>query len=208
MRIADFYEGRLVSIISDGPLVDICMAVNRSVRDPDGKTNYCILAAAAARDILLAKGWKADVLRVAATVFPDDPRSVCVSVGGDGDGTRRPAAGPGKWWGHLVAIADGRWLIDPTLDQTGMAPPIVIEFPDWWLAGKQSILAPVPCGGVRYRAFPGRGGYKSAPDFRPCRRREIVKTITDQLGDGDWPLETLPKSFEPTSVMTSQSKSQ
>jgi len=50
--------------------MDICLAVNRAVRTPDGDTAFSILAAAATRDILLAKGWNADVLRVEAAVFP------------------------------------------------------------------------------------------------------------------------------------------
>jgi hypothetical protein len=185
MRLANPYG----SIISSGPLVDICMAVNRAVREPDGQINFCVLAAAATRDILVAKGWKADVLRVEATVFPDDRNYLAVTLGGDGDGTRRPAAKPGHWHGHLVAIAEGRWLLDPTLEQTGLAPPVVIEFPDWWLAGKQSISAPIPLGRVRYRAFPGRGGYKYAPDFRPCRRRGIVETVINQLRSDGGPVD-------------------
>jgi hypothetical protein len=188
-RFIGFYEGRLGSIVSSGPLFDICMAVNRAIRTSRGQTNFCVLAAAAARDILLAKGWKADVLRVAASVMPNDPSAHGVSVGSDGDGTRRPAAGPGKWWGHLVAIAEGKWIVDPTLDQTDISPPMVIEFPDWWLAGRQSIFVPIPEGEVRYKAFPGRGGYKSAPDFRPCRRRGIVQSVINELGAGGGPVD-------------------
>jgi len=43
---------------------------------------------------------------------------------------KRPAAGPDHWHGHLVAIADRRFLLDPTLDQTRLAPPLVIEISD------------------------------------------------------------------------------
>jgi hypothetical protein len=186
------------SIISDGPLADICMAINHAIRTPEGETNLCILAAAAARDILLAKGYKADVLRVEATVFGDRSRPAVI-LGMICPDTRI-AAKPGHWRGHLVAIAEGRWLLDPTLDQTGLAPPMVIEFPDWWLAGERSIEVPINDGKVRYRAAPGRGGYKSAPDFRPCRRRGIVKTVVDQLGAGDWPERSAASSFVLTSV--------
>jgi hypothetical protein len=160
--------------------MDICLAVNRAVRTPDGDTAFCILAAAATRDILLAKGWNADVLRVEAAVIPADVSRYVVILGGDGDGTRRPAVEPGRWRGHLVAIAEGRF--DPTLDQTGLAQPMVIEVPDWWFAGKRPIFVPINGGKVRYKAFPGRGGFKSAPHFRPCWRREIVDTVVNQLG--------------------------
>jgi hypothetical protein len=178
------------SAICSGPLFDICMAVNDAIRTPEGETRFCVLAAAATRDILEAKGWNADVLRVSATVFTPhnhwDPP--CITLGSDGDGTRRPAAGPGMWHGHLVAIADNRWLLDPTLDQTGRAPLMVFEFPYEWLAGDSRcwwrlvIDIPIAEGSVRYKAFPGRGGYKAAPDFRPSHRREIVQTVVNQLG--------------------------
>lgn len=165
------------------------MAVNDAVRTPEGETNFCILAAAATRDILQAKGWNADVLRVSATVIPPHDRRDLggIILGSDGDGTRMSAAGPGEWRGHLVAIADNRWLLDPTLDQTGRASPMVFEFPDEWLAGdwrswRPAIDIPIADGSVRYKAFPGRGGYKAAPDFRPSRRREIVTTVVSQLG--------------------------
>jgi hypothetical protein len=177
------------SAISSGPLFDICMAVNDSIRTPEGERAFRILAAAATRDILQAKGWNADVLRVSATVFPlhDRLELHCISLGRDGDGTRKPAAGPGMWHGHLVAIADRRWLLDPTLDQTDRAPPMVFEFPDQWLAGdwrsrRPAIDVPIADGWARYKAFPGRGGFKAAPDFRPSHRREIVKTVVSQLG--------------------------
>jgi hypothetical protein len=178
------------SAICSGPLFDICMAVNDAIRTPEGETGFCILAAAATRDILQAKGWNADVLRVSATVFPPhDRRDLhCISLGRDGDGARSRAAGRGMWPGHLVAIADNRWLLDPTLDQTGRAPPMVFEFPDEWLAGdwrcwwRPVMAVPIADGSVRYRAFPGRGGYKAAPDFRPSHRRGIVETVVSQLG--------------------------
>jgi len=45
-----------------------------------------------------------------------------------------------------------------------------------------AIDVPIADGWVRYKAFPGRGGYKSAADFRPSHRREMVKDVIDQLG--------------------------
>jgi hypothetical protein len=173
-----------VSVIADGPLVDVCLAVNEAVRTPDGMTNYCILASAALHDILQAMGYQADVLRVEAAVFNQDGAPI---LGGDGDGTRRPAAKPGHWRGHLVAVANRRYLLDATLDQAGSgATPIVIEFPSWWIdIAHKPIFVPLVNGGmVRYVAFPGRGGYKSAPDFRPRRRRSIVDAAQQILANG------------------------
>ena len=170
-------------MICSGLLFEICMAVNREIKTQRGEGGYCILASAAARDILEAKGWEADVMVVEAVVFPDDRSRHAKILGGDGDGTRRPAAKPGCWHGHLAAIAEDRWLIDPSLDQTGLAPPMVVEFPEWWLAGgRRTIRVPIDGGWVRYRAYPGRGGYRYKPDFRPSHRREIVQPVVNQLG--------------------------
>lgn len=73
-------------------------------------------------------------------------------------------------------------MLDATLDQTGLAPPMAIEIPDprWW-AGQWPIFVPIAGGNVRYTEFPGRGSYKSAPDFRPRRRREIVRDVIEQV---------------------------
>lgn len=168
--------------ITEGPLVDICMAVNRVIMDADGHTGYCILAAAATRDILQAKGYQADVLRVEAAVFFDDRNRIGTILGSRGDGTRRPASNKDMWKGHLVAVADGKWLLDPTLDQTRLAPPMVVELPDGWLNSWKAIFIPITDGQVRYAIFPQQVGYKSAPDFRPSRRRWVVEEVLDQLG--------------------------
>jgi hypothetical protein len=115
-------------------------------------------------------------------VHPDDGRQRGSILGSDGDGSRRPAAGPDHWHGHLVATAEGKFVLDATLDQTRLAPPLVIEIPDprWW-AGGWPLFIQIPGRQVRYAAFPGRGGYKSAPDFRPCRRKEIVTNVVAEL---------------------------
>ena len=92
-------EGRL---ITKGKLVELCRAVNSVIRSPDGRTDYCIFASAILQDVLLALGHDASVLRVEAVILPDDHDAV--TFGGFGDGTRRPAAGPGEWRGHLIAV--------------------------------------------------------------------------------------------------------
>jgi hypothetical protein len=140
------------------------VAINAAVTDPDGYSGYCILAAAAAKDVLQRKGYQAEVMRVEASVIPDDltfpDGSYAITLGRKHCDIRLPASKPGKWKGHLIAVAEERWIVDPTLDQTGRAPPMVIEFPRWWLAGEHSIVVPILHGGVRYTAWPGKGGYK------------------------------------------------
>jgi hypothetical protein len=83
------------------------------------------------------------------------------------------------WNGHLVAVADRRYLLDATLDQAGLgASSIVIDIPSCWFdTWEKPIFIPISGGMVRYVAYPGRGGYKSKPAFRPGARREIVEFV-------------------------------
>jgi hypothetical protein len=103
-------------IVTAGPLPAICRAINRAVRDQDGKTGYCILAAASTMDLLRALGWPSNVLRDEAMVCRGGPCEPAVILGGRRIRGSGPSA-PGMWSGHLVAIADGRYLVDPTIDQ-------------------------------------------------------------------------------------------
>jgi hypothetical protein len=177
MSIPKDREGR---IITSGPLFDICTAINAEVTDPNGYSGYCILAAAAAKDVLQNRGFRAEVMRVEASVIPDDftfpDGGYAITLGKMYPDIRLPAS-MGKWKGHLVAIAEGRWIVDPTLDQTRRAPPMVIEFPEWWLAGEHSIFVPIPNGRAVYTAWPGKGGYKSSPGFRPSHWKPIARKV-------------------------------
>lgn len=174
---------------------------NRELRSEFRHTGLCVLASAALLDILNRLDIPARELRIEAYVsMPNDsPREHygCV-LGGDGDGTRRPAAGPDKWRGHLAVVADERFLLDATLDQVNKSSPwlhakpfvgaISPEFLDgglmWFGFEKdtiwqplESFQAPWPGIRVRYKAFPGRGGYKNAPDWRPSHRRDLVNRV-------------------------------
>jgi hypothetical protein len=168
------------AFITEGPLADLCRAVNNAVRDPDGKTNSCILAAATAMDILRERGQQADVMRVEAAVFPGGS---CESATVLGRRRRNGSkADPDLWSGHLVTIVEDRWLLDPTITQVerGRCPPLVIELPTWWLKGGKPIWVDIigtVNGMVRYTALPGRGGFKNAPDFR-CGIRQIYASET------------------------------
>jgi hypothetical protein len=170
-----------VAVIRQGRLVQICRAVNDAISDADGNTNYCIFASAILQDVLMALGHEAGVMRVEAALSLDPNHDKVVILGLIGGDIRlRPP--PDMWSGHLIAIADGQYLLDATLDQVnerhGMAfEPLVAVAPRWWFDGDKPIFIPVDGRVARYTAFPNRGGFKYAPDFRPSRRREIVRDL-------------------------------
>jgi hypothetical protein len=184
-----------VDITQDLPgLMQLCQITNRVGWEVNGKSDTCILMSAALHDVLTLSRIPAEFLRVRAAVHCgccSSPRSKhygCV-LGSDGDGTRLSAARPDHWRGHLVVIAGGRYLMDPTLDQVNVGHPwlkaepftgeVTLEF----LHGEKSLFTAAGKAGstVCYTAFPGRGGFKSAPDMRPSHRREIVRRILQKL---------------------------
>lgn len=135
-------------------------------------------------------GIKAEPLRATTDILPENGDGVI--LGSDGDGVKRPAAKPGYWKGHLVSLVEDQYLIDTTLDQINsrrfctVAKPVVIYLPDtnWWdqrwpeyhRTGRLSLF---PGFTVRYQKFHGQNGWKSAGDFRPGRRKEIVEQLIE-----------------------------
>jgi hypothetical protein len=174
------------------------------LRSEFGHTGLCILASATLLEVLERLGINAQPLRVEATVYPSPAQEggshYPCALGSNGDGTRRPAAKPGMWAGHLVVWTHDRRLLDATLDQVNSehpwleARPFVHQSPaglriawfgldreaDSWQA-LESWQTPWPDTRVRYGTFPGRGGFKGAPDFRPSHRRELVERVLHQL---------------------------
>jgi hypothetical protein len=64
-----------------------------------------------------------------------------------------------------------------------MARPFVSEVTPAFLAGEeylQSTTGPRDSL-VNYLAYPGRGGYRHASDFRPRRRKEIVRRLLEYV---------------------------
>jgi hypothetical protein len=152
-----------------------------------GARNSCIYTSAALRDALTRLGYRARMLRVEAAYYP--PCECCGGVlGFRGDGTRRPAASPGMWSGHVAVIVDETYLLDPTLDQLVGAEPFAGIVTPEFLAGETTMsrfggagYTSVPKGAhgamTRYFAFPDKGGWKSKPAYR-CSRRGLVEQIT------------------------------
>lgn len=165
----------------------LCRLANREAFAVCGIRNSCILTSAVLRDVLEHLGIPAELMRVEAVSFGTRG---AVILGSEGDGTRRRAAAPSMWHGHLAVIAAGRFLLDPTLDQIDGQEPFTSEITDAWLRGEETLwwLDGIPAKRVtgsgqvaetlRYRALPHRGGWKRAPDFRyVTRRRPVVNAV-------------------------------
>lgn len=163
----------------------LCRLTNRKAFSLNRRRDTCIFTAATLRDVLDALGVPAEMMRVEAVGVG---RKGAVILGSDGDGLRLPAAAPGMWHGHVAVVADRRFLLDPTFDQIPGCKPFTGDVTDEWLSGEKplwwvdGVLAKGFPGyeattATRYFAYPGRGGWKSAPDFRISRRRELVAEI-------------------------------
>jgi hypothetical protein len=195
------------------PLLRATVAVHDAVRAFSGRPNECILASATLTDVLVALGYTAEMIRLEASCFGGPGRAgywlggpVVAQLGGFGDSRRRPAAGPGRWHGHvgvLVTAAPGSaaaptpgagmdgWpvLCDPTLDQAEgvVEAPVALRVPPEWCtvgaAGRRlQVWVRFPGGGFAWvTAHPERRGWLKAPAFRPSYRRPLVAQVLAQL---------------------------
>jgi hypothetical protein len=124
-------------------------------------------------------------------IFPNARKHGGVVLGHLGDGTRRAAAKPDCWHGHLCSIVEGVYLLDTTFDQVNVgrpdlrAEPLVIDLrrtkwfdpsPPWrgcpWTGCLEMFDAV-----VRYTKAEKQRGFKSAGDFQPSRRRRLVPEL-------------------------------
>src|SRR6266478_2239293 len=136
-------------------LTQLCNATNRIGQQLTGTRDNCILAcilaSAALWEVLQKLGISSYPMRAEAAVFGADinppEQRYGVILGSDGNGTRRRAASPGKWWGHLIVIAADQYLLDPTLDQVNkihswlVAEPFVSAVTPEFLRGDKSLFA-------------------------------------------------------------------
>jgi hypothetical protein len=170
-------------------LVGFCLLANREIFRYYGSHHSCVFSTGVICELLAHFGIKAEPLRVEAGIFPDDRKLPGCVLGSSGDGTRRPAAKPDHWQGHLVSLVENRYLIDTTLDQADRhlnARPVVIDLTrtTWFKPNLRS----GQCTGllrlwdgvlVRYSPAPRQVGWKHAGDFRPRRRREIAARLIE-----------------------------
>lgn len=171
-------------------LDQFCLQANQEIFRYYGSRGSCIFSTGVICEVLAHFGFQAEPIRVETGLFHDDPKSHGCVLGSSGDGTRRPAAGKDMWAGHLASIANERYLIDTTLDQANEnnphlhAKPIVIDLraTKWFdqdLRGGQctGLLRLWDDVQVRYSPAWRQVGWKSAGDFLPSRRREIVPLL-------------------------------
>lgn len=145
-----------------------------------GYRNSCIVTSHALAAFLRIQRYEADLVRPEWHVFPEHGHGAALSW--DGDGSRRPAASPGHWRGHLAVSCTG-FLLDPTIDQLSTEDmkisPLVISMAGWWNEGTG--IKFVDENGTFFRGdrYHRQAGWKSAPDARPSRWRPLLHRIAD-----------------------------
>ena len=181
-------------MVSDQQLTAFCMLANRLIRRHYGRADSCVFSTGVNCDVLQHFGLEAEPLRVTATMFANDnirEHYGCV-LGSDGNGTRMEAAGEGMWHGHLVGLIENRFILDSCLDQANTknpwleVTPLVVDLTatDWFKPDVCSDyhctnnMTPFSSGAlIRYTKFHRQIGWRSAGDFRPRRRKELVPRL-------------------------------
>ncbi len=173
-------------------LSEFCVLANKLILDFYGSRGSCIFSVATVCDVLAHFGFRASPLRVEAAIFHPEPRTCGCILGSDGNGERLPRAGRDMWYGHLVSLVEDQYLVDTTLDQVRdthsylVTTPCVVYLPDtswdrepdYHCTGNLSLF---PTGvTVRYTKFRRQNGWQSAGDFRPGRRKQIVRRLIER----------------------------
>jgi hypothetical protein len=100
----------------------------------------------------------------------------------------REATGGTGWPGHLVALACGGCVLDPTLPQASrpgkgiMLPPLAFAVSADFIAGREPRVLEVNGCLLRYEAFPDDRSFTRSKDWQdPRRRGPAVKAIRDEV---------------------------
>lgn len=153
----------------------------------------CIAGTAALMDLLSARGHHVEPQPVTVAIFNrpayalvgqrrlrpeyadewDAAGAWSVGLGYGGDPQ------PGRWPGHLVAIVDRHWLLDPTLGQAdrtarGLIVPATLAVPvtERWQRRRERLHVRTRTGAVlTYEAVRGDPGYHASPDWTDRTRR-------------------------------------
>ena len=152
-------------------LKEIARIANREARRLTGRRANCVLVSRVSCEVLPVLGDRcASTASKGSVHHPSDRRAIGNVLGSDGDG---PRSKPGMWKGHLVVLADQRWLIDATIDQNHgrngwveLDDVFVGEVPIGFLEGEASCRSSLGNAEVSYRVRRRQVGWKSAPDWR------------------------------------------
>lgn len=171
---------------SERDLVYWCHLANMIAFSLFGCRNSCIATSHALAAFLRDRGLDAEPFRAEVHVYTPDRSATGFSLGSQGDGSRRPAAGPGLWRGHLAVMCAG-FVLDPTIDQSECGgkrvQPAVFPMPAGWADGtryrwKENGLD------VSYSRYYRQVGWKSAPAARPTQWRELLLWMQDLATTG------------------------
>lgn len=97
-----------------------------------------------------------------------------------------------RWDGHLVAMVDGKWLVDPSLDQASRPArnitmsPVVLDATEWNEHDRKDTWSWQRADGVTlmYKLMPKPGMWRNAPDWtskRESARRRVVGSAIRRL---------------------------
>jgi hypothetical protein len=138
----------------------------------------CILLTRIAVDVCRACGVLAKPLAVTVELHSDGDPDAIVRLGFPGD-----IEAENVWDGHLVCVADGRLLLDLTIDsmtapEWGLHPQPFSESVDAaFIAGGQ-LVVPVTGGRAVYTALPERRDYRGEPKWEPLPPEKIGTLAT------------------------------
>lgn len=165
-------------------------AVNRFAFDWCGHRSTCVLSSAALVHVLRELGYDAMPLRVRCSVHSSEPRQTGTVLGSDGDGCRQAAAGPDMWHGHLVVIAENRFLLDPSIDQVSEGeecnrwmnvPPLAVEVSERFIRGEEGFSFQHGNANLYYNARRRQVGFLSAPDWkRPSHWMPVARQVLNE----------------------------
>lgn len=159
----------------------VCRVETLRFRSPDS----CIASVRVLTDVLSYFGHSSEPLACTTVVFnaagweqlqqgiPHEQWSPeAHSVGVEGTGNLR-SHDPNRWDGHLVALVDdGRWLVDPSLDQFARPQrdinvmPAVLDATDWADRSRMHYWGRPDGTVVGYQVMAHAGPWRQSPDWR------------------------------------------
>lgn len=95
-----------------------------------------------------------------------------------------------RWDGHLVAIVDGKWLVDPSLDQASRPQrglkldPCVLDATSWTDKAQRATWRSENGIVLVYQQMTNPGNWRSSPDWaltKPATRRSVRDAVARSI---------------------------